>query len=91
MHESGHAGSILSNLVGVERRLPGNGHACMLPPPLAYIRICDIVEAHCCVRGNGSQLKEQKTQQESGKRLGMFQHQRSSSAKEMKTFEVKTS
>ena len=69
-HESGHAGSILSNLVGVERRLSGNGlivhmHACF-HLPRAYIRICDIVEAHCGVRGNGSQLiKEQKMQQES--------------------------
>ena len=92
---SGHAGSILSNLVGAERRLPGNGlivhvHACF-HLPRAYIYTYDIVETHCCIRVNGSQLKEQKTQQESSKRLGMFQHQRSSSAKEMKTFEVKTS
>ena len=93
---SGHAGSILSNLVGAERRLPGSRlivhmHACF-HLPRAYIRICDIVEAHCGVRGNGSQLiKQQKMQQESSKRLVMFQHRRSSSAKETKTFEVETS
>ena len=41
----------------------------------------DIVEAHCSIRVNGSQLKSKKAQQEVGEICGTFRPQRSSSVK----------